>query len=389
MRVDWLRPACDRPGPFATVLIDATHDTEDAAELARLRRRGVVDDLTDQGAPAAVRDVVDAALADVPPADGTAGRVLVVDDTGVLVDRVTPVPPAAPVTRWGLLPGLLAVVTEVPEVVRTVTVHVDEAGGEVTAAGEEPVTVGGEMPVHKVPAGGPSHLPMQERVEESWRRNTAAVAEAVDRAVQRTGADVVVLTGDARARGRLRDRLSRRSAEVLVEIENSAGDRGADLPDTVARAEDDVRERHRRAAFDRFAQATGHGDGLAVTGEADVLAAARAQAVEMLLVDPAAVPADDVWVGTDPAALAADEAGLSAMGSSASGRAPVVDALLRAAVATDADVVVTGHDGWRDPLDPDARAPDDTDAREDDVPDRGPALRHGLGAVLRFAVAPT
>ncbi|RTL70424.1 MAG: hypothetical protein EKK42_02715 [Pseudonocardiaceae bacterium] len=197
MRVDWLRPACDRPGPFATVLIDATHDTEDAAELARLRRRGVVDDLTDQGAPAAVRDVVDAALADVPPADGTAGRVLVVDDTGVLVDRVTPVPPAAPVTRWGLLPGLLAVVTEVPEVVRTVTVHVDEAGGEVTAAGEEPVTVGGEMPVHKVPAGGPSHLPMQERVEESWRRNTAAVAEAVDRAVQRTGADVVVLTGDA------------------------------------------------------------------------------------------------------------------------------------------------------------------------------------------------
>ncbi|GEL25824.1 hypothetical protein PSU4_47780 [Pseudonocardia sulfidoxydans NBRC 16205] len=388
MRVDWLRPACDRPGPFATVLIDATHDTEDAAELARLRRRAVADDLTDQGAPAAVRDLVDAALADVAPADGTAGRVLVVDDDGVLVDRLTPVPPATALTRWGLLPQFLAVVTEVPEVVRTVTVHVDEAGGEVAVPGEEPVTVGGEMPVHKVPAGGPSHLSMQERVEESWRRNTAAVAEAVDRAVQRTGADVVVLTGDARARARLRDRLARRSVEVLVEIENSAGDRGADLPDTVARAEDDVRDRHRRTALDRFAQAAGHGDGLAVTGEADVLAAARAQAVETLLVDPAAVPADDVWVGADPAAVAADEAGLAAMGSSPAGRVSVVDALLRAAVATDAEVVVTGGGGRRDPLDPDAPGRSD-DPEDSGDPQEGPALRHGLGAILRFALAPT
>jgi len=383
MRLDWLRPACDRPGPFATVLIDATHDTEDAAELDRLRRREVGAALADQGAPEDVREAVEAALAGPPPPDGTAGRVLVADATGVLVDRLTPVPPAAPAARWGPLPDLLAVVTEVPEPVRTVRVRVDETGGEIAVPGEDPVTVGGETPVHKVPAGGASHLSMQERVEESWRRNTAAVAEATERAVQRTGAEVLVLTGDAPARARLRDRLSRRCTDVLVEIEHSGGERGADLPDTVARAEDDVRALRRRTALDRFARAAGHGDGLAVSGEADVLAAARAQAVETLLVDPAAVPADEVWFGADPAALAADEAGLAAIGSTPAGRAPVAAALLRAAVVTDADVVVTGPAGpdARDPLDP------DVPGEQDEEQPAGPVLRHGLGAVLRFPVA--
>lgn len=37
MRTDWIRPLNDSDGPFATVVLDATHDTADATEQYRLR----------------------------------------------------------------------------------------------------------------------------------------------------------------------------------------------------------------------------------------------------------------------------------------------------------------------------------------------------------------
>lgn len=46
-----------------------------------------------------------------------------------------------------------------------------------------------------------AHLNMHHRVEESWRRNTAAVAERIDGLVRVTGARVLVVAGRRRGRG--------------------------------------------------------------------------------------------------------------------------------------------------------------------------------------------
>jgi hypothetical protein len=372
--------------------MDATHDTEDAAARDRLRWRGLRAELAGQGAPESVLAQLDRAMADTTTPDGDAGRVLVADTGGVLFDRLTPSPPTVPMARCDVLPDLLAVAVAVPDAVRTVVVHVDETGGQVAAAGEQGHSVGGEGPVHKVPAGGPSHLAMQERVEERWRRNTGAVAAAADEEVRKIGAELLVVTGDARSRSRLRDALSPRSAELMAEVEHTGGAE-PELHDTVERAADDVRDRRRSAAIDRFAQAYGRREGLAVTGLADVVAASRSQAVETLLIDTAALPNTELWVGAEPEAIAIRKEDLAAMGAESIGCATVGSALLRAAAATAAELVLTRTEATavRDPLDPDAVQPEHSapeDAPDGMASDHRPAprLMDGVGAILRFSI---
>jgi hypothetical protein len=61
------------PGPFASVYLDASHDTEDAAKVAELRRRGLRDQLADQGAPEETLAALDAAVSAADPPAGKAG----------------------------------------------------------------------------------------------------------------------------------------------------------------------------------------------------------------------------------------------------------------------------------------------------------------------------
>jgi hypothetical protein len=372
--------------------MDATHDTEDASTQDRLRWRGLRAELADQGAPDGVLARLDQAVADAAAPEGGAGRVLVADTGSVVFDRMTPTPPAVPIARWGVLPDLLSVAVAVPDAVPTVVVHVDETGGHVAVAGQQAHSVGGEGPVHKVPAGGPSHLNMQERVEERWRRNTVAVAGEVDKQVRKIGAELLVVTGDARSRSRLRDALSPRSVELMAEVEHTGGAE-PELGDTVERAAEDVRHRRRRAVNDRFDQAYGRGEGLAVTGLADVVAASQAQALETLLIDTAAFSDTELWVGVEPEALALRKEDLAATGAEPIGCAPAGSALLRAAAASAAELVLTSSEATavRDPLDPDAVSPQrgaPADAPKGRAPDHRPAppLVDGIGAILRFPI---
>jgi len=392
MQLDWLRPVYTRRGPFATVLMDATHNTEDADAKDRLRWRGLREQLVERGAPDDVLTHLDHAVENAETPEGTAGRVLVADPDGVVIDRLTPQPPVSPSAHFGVLPDLLAVVLASPEPVRTVVVHVDETGGRVAAGGEPEQFFGGDGPVHKVRGGGFAHLSMQERVEERWRRNTAAVAAAVDEQVSKVSAELLVVTGEARSRSRLRDELSPRAVELMVEVENTGGDEG-DLGDTVDRAADDVRERRRRDAIDRFAQAYGRSEGLAVTGLAEVVEASRAQAVETLLVDTASLPDTELLVGAEPEVVALREEDLATLGAEPIGRVGAGTALLRASASAAAELVLsgTGVAAVRDPLDPDAEQPEPS-APADEAGSAAaelsaePPLRDGVGAILRFPI---
>jgi hypothetical protein len=301
---------------------------------------------------------------------GRAGRVLVARGSRVVLDRALPEPPVSPDAHWGPLPDLLPALAEQPEPVTAVVVRVDETGGEILLAGPDarPVVTehveGGEHPVHKVRRGGWSHLAMQERVEESWRRNTAQVAERVDRHVADAGASVLLVAGDPRARSRLIDALAERSASIAVQLEGGATG-GDDLAAAVAEALRDVVTSSRLAVIDRYEKAAGRGDGLAVQGVGPVLAALRAGAVDTLLLDAGVHRDGTAWISGEPAQVADAPADLRAVGVEPTDEVPVDDAMLRAAAGSGAGFVPIG--GGRTGL-------------------VGRPLDDGVGALLRYPV---
>lgn len=348
MDLQFLRDVIRNPGPYATVYLDASHDTEDAARALELRWSEQRSALAEQGADGPTLEALDGAFTGAEPAVGRAGRVLVARGGEVVLDRTLPEPPAQPSARWESLPDLLPMLLDQPEPVSAVVVRVDEIGGEIFEAGPDasPAQVeevtGGEYLVHKVRAGGWSHLNMQERVEESWRRNTVQVAERVDARVSATGARVLVLAGDPRSRSRLRDALGERAAGMTVEVEHSAGAEPDDLTAAVHEAVRDVVTADRRSVLERYDQAAGRPDGLAVDGLGAVLAALRAEAVDTLLVDGGVARDADVWISEVPTHVAVGEEELRAIGTEPIGRAPADAALLRAAAGSGAAFTPVG-----------------------------------------------
>ena len=65
MDVSFLEPVFAATGPFATVLADVTHTTENADTELDLRVRALTERLAGEGAPDAVVEAVRAALAEV------------------------------------------------------------------------------------------------------------------------------------------------------------------------------------------------------------------------------------------------------------------------------------------------------------------------------------
>ncbi|MDQ4117426.1 MAG: hypothetical protein M3235_10760, partial [Actinomycetota bacterium] len=319
MRLNWLRSLTEDPGPFATVVLDATSDEPKGPDEVRLRWRNLREDLARQGADDRVLQVVDDAVDRGDPPDGTAARVLVAGSGGLLLDRFVEVPPSGSgTTTWSDVPDLATVVRTVPEEIRAVAVFVDDTGGKVRGPGADELdeVVGDPSgPVHKASTAGPGEGTADARVEETWKRNAKAVADRVEKVTSASGAQQIVLTGTSEARARLIDELTPHTAELVYEVEHSGGDFPEDLPATMLRAADEVRDARRTRSLERFAAAAGRAetdgtgtDRLAVTGLADVLAAVRAQAVDTLVLDPGAAPDGEVWAGGrgEPSELAAD-----------------------------------------------------------------------------------
>jgi hypothetical protein len=332
-------------GPYATVYLDASHDSEDAARALELRWAGQRAELADQGADDPTLAALDAAVAEADVAVGKAGRVLVAAGGRVLLDRTLPEPPARPAAVWGPAPDLVPLLLDAPEPVAAVVVRVDKTGGEILLTGEggrpEPVgeVRGDDQHLHKTRGGGWKHLKMQHTVENTWRGNVAALAERVDAEARRTGARVLVVAGDAQSRSLLRDALPERSAAMAVDVEHSGGRSGTDdeLLRAVEAAVRDAVDAERHAVLERLDQEIGRPDGLAVGGLEPVLQALRAQQVDTLLLDGGVTRAGELWVGVDPSQVATDAERLRGLGSEPVGQVPVDAALLRAAAASGAD----------------------------------------------------
>jgi peptide subunit release factor 1 (eRF1) len=212
--------------------------------------------------------------------------------------------------------------------------------------GQDPVEVrGSTAPLHKVRGGGWAHRRMQHKVEETWRQNVREVAERIDEELARTAARVLVIAGEEQSRAQLRRELGERAAAGAVDLELTGGRAGPDLDElekAVAGAVRDVVAADRRAVLERYHQAAGRADGLAVDGLEAVLAALRAEAVDTVLLDGSVQRAAEVWISEVPSQIGTSAAALRELGTEPVARVAADAALLRAAAGTGAALVVVG-----------------------------------------------
>lgn len=348
MNLTALREALGHRGPFASIHLDASHDTEDAAKLAELRWRAIRDQLEAHDAPEPTLDALDTAL-DKPPPAGRAGRLLVAAGDEVLVDEYLPAPPRRPTARVSDLPYLLPLADWNLRGLPHVVVTVDRTGADIRAvdgdgAEKDQDVSGKEHPVHKVRGGGLAHGQMQRRAEETVQRTITEVAEETARLVQETGARLLVLAGDTEARSLLLGALPPSCQRIAVEVERSRPPAaGADpLGDDLATLLADRRREEHDQVLERFREASGHG--LAVQGLADTIAALREGNVEVLLIDARDVAQTTVWTGTDPTMVAVDREDLHRMGASERLHSCADEALPAAALAGGADILAATGD---------------------------------------------
>ncbi|WP_030103862.1 Vms1/Ankzf1 family peptidyl-tRNA hydrolase [Actinoalloteichus caeruleus] len=314
METGLVRELAQAEGPVASVYLDVTRSTENARQEIELRWREAREELEDQLADRPTIDALEEALRTAQPAVGAAGRVLVAADGEVLLDEEVSEPPALPYARWSPLPQVLPVLADSAPGAPLVVAVVDRIGADLrlyerNATLRAEHTVEGEThPVHKVRGLGWSHHRAQQRVEDTAARNAGEIAEEIDRLVRRSGAGLVLVAGEVRARNEVLAALPPNSQQRAVSTE--VGGR-AEGTDTEA-LEDEIRALLRekvaqdtRDALEEFRAELGRGSGRALSGLRPVLTALREGRMDTVLLRSTGLE-QRVYVGPEHSQVAVD-----------------------------------------------------------------------------------
>ena len=351
MDVEFLAPLYDAPGPWLSAYLDVSRDTEDAGHAIALRWRGIREELADQRSDGPgtrqlrndprLAELDDVLARNVGRHDRHGAAVFVAADGPVRLMSL-PYPPPRDLGHIGPLPHVLPLLQALGEPVPWVRVVTDRHGADVASSGgwdvpqEIEVEGSAAWPLHKVASEGWTQPRRERAVETAWDRNAAEVAKAVVAEAEEVDAEVLVVGGDVRARRLMLEHLPDRWARRAIQTEGTVDDV---LGGAVAAAAIERREEvlgSFRAAWPA---------GLARTGVAGVVAAARAGALDTLLLDASGV-AEPVWVDPHSGDLACSLDEL-VTGDAVPERAD--NALVRVAAESRAAVVLVG-DGVRLPI---------------------------------------
>ena len=363
MNLSFLRELYQRPGPWASVYLDATHNTADGDQAVGLRWRGLREQLAAQGADEETLAAMDLAVnsgqaidtvpsVGPPAGSGRVGLAVFATHGRVALAQPLPRPPVRESATWSRRPQTGPLVAGAAEQVRWVRAVVDRTGGTLTAADaghlriDRDVPTAEEYPKHKSGQGGWSQLNFERSTVTVWDRNVHNVVDAVTEAADRMGADVVIVAGDVRARQMLIDRLPKRMAGRVVESDvgnRAAGGDPSTLDNVTAEAVARVARDRRMELLDRYRMDLSRGR--AREGVAPVSEAAWHASMDVLLLSDdsqfaGSEPPLQVWIDPDdPRAIAPDAAVLRDVGVSGPERENAIAALIAAAAAEDAEVV--------------------------------------------------
>lgn len=237
----------ENPGPFATVLVDATRDTEDAAHLIELRTRATRSQLAELGTPDDVVDMIAERQLSLTGVSGQAGRFVVATADGVIADEVLPHWHGPDEAGWGPLPDVTSWLAHRESTVPVLVVLADRTGADLhyyDAWRQEPTldsaVDGQRLHISKVPDGGWAMAALQHRTEEVWRRNARDVAAEI------TNLSVpgllVVLAGDERARHEIMTAWDPRPDQRVVQAAHGSRAPGSSEENLDAEIEKAVRD---------------------------------------------------------------------------------------------------------------------------------------------------
>ena len=338
-----LRDALTEPGSWSTVYTDGAQGEPPGAVESRMR--SLKDHMLQEGLPEEDADAVIAALSDDHGLEAPSARWVIARDGRVVSDagfaaarlgpeRVAhgPFPEIVPLLRHRAGERLILVVETGRDGADVSLQHLGRSAAQVQHIEGE------DHPITKVSPGGWSQARFQRSVEEVWQRNQDEVAEEVDRIVREHRPEHIFVTGDAHARGLLLESISTDALALVVEVDADTRADGADdtalveeIERTVGLADDARIDAVRDRAAERDAEN-------GAVGIAAVVGALQQAQVDTLLLD--ARLADD-----DGTLLALPESPWVAIGATDTFDAgpgtpiPVAEAIARAAVLTDADVL--------------------------------------------------
>lgn len=350
------REIFERPGPFATVYLEAQQAGENSAKQVSLRWRELQSSLQQQGADDKTIAALDDELGGERSGSLTeVGRVLVASADGVLFDdEVEAVGAAGDVGTWSPLPELGRYYRSQTGSVRTLLAIVDKTGGdlyELMASHDEGArrleseTVSGDAveTVHKPREGGNAHKQRQRRHEQAAYQNAEEVVAGLRKLASSYRPQVIALAGEVQGRQTVRSQLPKELAEITHEIDagsRAAGASEAALEEALLTLAGTVATGEEGRVRERFHEGKAHAN--AVEGLEPVLQAARTGAVDtLILVDGQDVPGE-LYVGSTPEQLSTDPKNLEQMSDTEPVARPTEQALIRAVGALGGSVSVLG-----------------------------------------------
>ncbi|MGC9669174.1 Vms1/Ankzf1 family peptidyl-tRNA hydrolase [Planosporangium sp. 12N6] len=371
MHLSMLRPLAERPGPWASVLIDASRESENATKAIELRWRAARAELAEQGADTPTLAALENTVLNHEPVPGQYWLAAFASHGEVALSVPILASPIDHLARFSLLPHAMPMVSGYGEQVAWLRIVVNRVGADFEGA-----TVGGVprrgqfaahnlYPLHRAKVGGWSYSHHWRATQMTWQRNAKEIAEAVAQMASDMAAEALIIAGEPQSRRLLIGQLPEWWQKRYIETDAGARAPGADpdhLDDVTLQAVAELAARHVNEVIDAFQTQRGRDAAAGVGLAATVSALQRSQIDTVLLVNDLSSTAK-LWVGENPneIALTADE--LRAMGTGNPQQVRADAALLRALAATDADLVLV--------------SPDEVD------------LDGGVGALLRYADAST
>jgi hypothetical protein len=367
MHLSLLRPLAERPGPWASIVLDATHETEDAAKAIELRWRAAREELAAQGADEPTLTALENTALNHQPVPGRYWLAAFATHGEVALTLPIVATPRDHVAAFGPLPHAMPMIAGYGEQVAWLRILVNRVGADFEGA-----TVGGSprhgqfnghhlYPIHRAKAGGWSQAHFQRSAQMTWQRNAQEIAEAVGQLATSMAAEVLIIAGDPQARHLLIEHLPEWWQKRYLESDVGARASGADpepLDDFTLQSIARLADQHIADVLERFSIQRAHNAAAGVGLPALVTALQRCQVKTALLINDLSSTAR-LWVGERPFEIAITKDGARAIGAANPQQVRADAALLRALAATDADLVLV--------------TPDEID------------LSGGVGALLRYA----